>query len=294
MNWGAFDLNLLIVFDAVMRERNVTKAGQRIGLSQPAVSHALSRLRYMLKDELFVRTPGGMTPTPRAEQLALPLRNALTGLQLALEPEAFVAAESERRFALAVNNYAAVVLAPRGRRRGRGGAARSARPAAKRDARRQGAARSRGPRAGDRQLRRPRRAVRAPRPARRPVRGGAAARPSGDGRAPQSAAFRRGVRGAAASRHLVERRRYGLHRPLAWRKRLGAADCPSRALSRGGDDPFAVGHGCDAETPRRRGIRQRQRPRVSESCFAIRRSSARRCFGTAVSTASRATAGYAS
>jgi DNA-binding transcriptional LysR family regulator len=113
MNWGAFDLNLLIVFDAVMRERNVTKAGQRIGLSRPAVSHALSRLRYMLKDELFVRTPGGMTPTPRAEQLALPLRNALTGLQLALEPEAFVAAESERRFALAVNNYAAVVLAPR-------------------------------------------------------------------------------------------------------------------------------------------------------------------------------------
>src|SRR6266851_4745403 len=57
MNWGAFDLNLLIVFDAVMQERSVTRAGSRIGLSQPAMSHALNRLRYMLKDELFVRTP---------------------------------------------------------------------------------------------------------------------------------------------------------------------------------------------------------------------------------------------
>ena len=52
MNWGAFDLNLLIVFDAVMQERSVTRAGSRIGLSQPAMSHALNRLRHMLKDEL--------------------------------------------------------------------------------------------------------------------------------------------------------------------------------------------------------------------------------------------------
>src|ERR1700694_4146182 len=51
MNWGAFDLNLLIVFDAVMQERSVTRAGNRIGLSQPAMSHALKRLRHMLKDE---------------------------------------------------------------------------------------------------------------------------------------------------------------------------------------------------------------------------------------------------
>ena len=72
MNWGAFDLNLLIVFDAVIEERNVTRAGDKIGLSQSAVSHALSRLRHMLKDELFIRTPDGMVPTPRAEQLAVP------------------------------------------------------------------------------------------------------------------------------------------------------------------------------------------------------------------------------
>jgi DNA-binding transcriptional LysR family regulator len=112
MNWGAFDLNLLIVFDAVMQERNVTRAGGKIGLSQPAVSHALSRLRYMLKDELFIRTPDGMVPTPRAEQLAAPLRRALSDMQLALEPETFVPREATRLFVLALNNYAAVILAP--------------------------------------------------------------------------------------------------------------------------------------------------------------------------------------
>jgi DNA-binding transcriptional LysR family regulator len=112
MNWGAFDLNLLIVFDAVMQERSVTRAGSRIGLSQPAMSHALNRLRYMLKDELFVRTPDGMAPTPRAEALAQPLRHALSEMQLALEPAEFDPTTADRRFALAVNNYSAVVLAP--------------------------------------------------------------------------------------------------------------------------------------------------------------------------------------
>ena len=112
MNWGAFDLNLLIVFDAVMQERNVTRAGQKIGLSQPAMSHALNRLRYMLKDQLFVRTPEGMVPTPRAEQLAAPLRRALSEMQLALQPESFVAQQADRRFTIAVNNYAAVAVSP--------------------------------------------------------------------------------------------------------------------------------------------------------------------------------------
>jgi DNA-binding transcriptional LysR family regulator len=112
MNWGAFDLNLLIAFDAVMRERSVTRAGDRIGLSQPAMSHALNRLRYMLKDELFIRTPAGMVPTPRAEALGPPLRNALSEMQHALEPADFDPASSERDFTLTVNNYAAVVIAP--------------------------------------------------------------------------------------------------------------------------------------------------------------------------------------
>src|SRR5437660_643842 len=73
-NLGAIDLNLLVVFDAVMQERNVTRAGQRINLSQPAMSHALARLRHVLKDGLFIRTPRGMVPTPRAEQLASHVR----------------------------------------------------------------------------------------------------------------------------------------------------------------------------------------------------------------------------
>src|SRR6266852_80604 len=110
MNWGAFDLNLLIVFDAVMQERSVTRAGSRIGLSQPAMSHALNRLRHLLKDQLFLRTPEGMVPTPRAEMLAQSVRNVLSEIQLALEPAAFEPGVSDRRFALAVNNYAAVVL----------------------------------------------------------------------------------------------------------------------------------------------------------------------------------------
>ena len=111
MNLSAFDLNLLLVFDAVMQERSVTRAGDRIGLSQPAMSHALNRLRHALKDELFIRTPDGMKPTPRAEQLAGPVRNALNEMQLALEPESFTPAQADRRFVLAINNYAAIVLA---------------------------------------------------------------------------------------------------------------------------------------------------------------------------------------
>jgi DNA-binding transcriptional LysR family regulator len=113
VNLSAFDLNLLTVFDAVMRERSVTRAGASIGLSQPAVSHALGRLRYLVGDELFVRTPAGMTPTPRAETLAEPLRNALTELRTALEPVVFEPATSDRRFNLALNNYAAFLIAPR-------------------------------------------------------------------------------------------------------------------------------------------------------------------------------------
>ncbi len=112
-NWRSFDLNLLTVFDAVMQERNVTRAGKSIGLSQPAMSHALTRLRHLLKDELFVPTRKGMVPTPRAEMLAQSVRHVLSEMQLALEPAAFDPAASDRRFTLAVNNYAAVVLTAR-------------------------------------------------------------------------------------------------------------------------------------------------------------------------------------
>jgi DNA-binding transcriptional LysR family regulator len=103
-------LNLLVVFDAVMQERSVTRAGHRLGLSQPAMSHALARLRHMLNDDLFIRSPKGMVPTPRAQQLALPVREALDGLQKSLEPPEFDPAKATRSFRIAVDNYAAVVL----------------------------------------------------------------------------------------------------------------------------------------------------------------------------------------
>lgn len=111
MNLRNFDLNLLLVLDAMLRERSVIRAAEALALSQPALSHALNRLRYLLKDRLFVRTPEGMMPTPRAEQLALPVRKALNDLELALEMEKFSPATADRRFVIAVNNYAAVTLA---------------------------------------------------------------------------------------------------------------------------------------------------------------------------------------
>ena len=107
---AALDLNLLVVFDAIMRDRSVTRAGQRLGLSQPAMSHALTRLRHMLKDELFVRSPNGMVPTPRAEELATPIRIALDGLQQSLETVQFDPSKATATFRIAVDNYAAIVL----------------------------------------------------------------------------------------------------------------------------------------------------------------------------------------
>jgi DNA-binding transcriptional LysR family regulator len=105
------DLNLLRVFDAVLRERSVVRAADALAISQPAVSHALNRLRHALKDRLFVRTPSGMIPTPRAEELALPVRKALNDLELAVEGNSFDPASADRHFMIAVNNYAAVVAA---------------------------------------------------------------------------------------------------------------------------------------------------------------------------------------
>lgn len=108
---ATFDLNLLLVLEAVLETRSVTRAADKLGLSQPALSHALNRLRWRLKDQLFVRTPEGMAPTPRAEMLAEPVRRMLAELQRALAAEAFAPETAERTFSVAVNNYAAVVLA---------------------------------------------------------------------------------------------------------------------------------------------------------------------------------------
>ena len=86
----AVDLNLLRLFDAVYRSRNVSRAAEALGLTQPAASHGLTRLRLLLGDALFTRTPGGVAPTPRAERLAVSVQSALATLQEALsEPERF-------------------------------------------------------------------------------------------------------------------------------------------------------------------------------------------------------------
>ena len=84
MNVRDVDLNLLRVFDAVLREGGVTPAASLLGLTQPAVSNALARLRKLFGDALFVRTPAGMEPTPFARELAEPVRQALALLESAL------------------------------------------------------------------------------------------------------------------------------------------------------------------------------------------------------------------
>src|SRR6185437_17118703 len=94
------DLNLLRVFDVLLEERNVTRAGARLGLTQSAVSHALNRLRYSLNDELFVRGPSGMQPTPRALEMGPQVHAALSQLQAAIVLSDFDPAVSERRFTL--------------------------------------------------------------------------------------------------------------------------------------------------------------------------------------------------
>ncbi len=117
ISWANVDLNLLVVFDGIMQDGSLTRAGRRLGLSQPATSHALSRLRHMLHDELFIRGPDGMQPTPRALQMAEPVREALTLLRLTLEPEAFDPRVTHRKFTLAVNNFAARAIIPQLTRR---------------------------------------------------------------------------------------------------------------------------------------------------------------------------------
>src|SRR3954469_798725 len=106
------DLNLLRVFDVMLEERSVTRAGARLGLTQSAVSHALNRLRYMLDDELFVRGPAGMQPTPRAVEMGPQVHAALNQLQAALAPSDFDPRTSERRFTVMTGTYACAILAP--------------------------------------------------------------------------------------------------------------------------------------------------------------------------------------
>jgi DNA-binding transcriptional LysR family regulator len=93
------DLNLLRLFDAVYRARSVSRAAEALGLTQPAASHGLTRLRLLLGDALFTRTPGGVAPTPRADRLAVAVQAALATLEKALhEPDRFEPQVSRKTF----------------------------------------------------------------------------------------------------------------------------------------------------------------------------------------------------
>jgi DNA-binding transcriptional LysR family regulator len=112
MNLRSLDLNLLVVFDAVFNELNITKAGRKIGLSQSSVSNSLARLRGHLNDELFLRGPGSLRPTPRALELAAPIRSTLLNLEGLLDPKKFDPSTESRVFTIVASDYFAVTLAP--------------------------------------------------------------------------------------------------------------------------------------------------------------------------------------
>ncbi|HET7314488.1 LysR family transcriptional regulator [Salinisphaera sp.] len=113
VNIRDIDLNLLVMLDALLRERSVTRAAEAMHITQPAMSNALKRLRKLLGDPVLVRTAGGMQPTARAEQLRRPLRHALAQMEAAIAPNrAFEPATAERLFTLLITDYAASVLMP--------------------------------------------------------------------------------------------------------------------------------------------------------------------------------------
>jgi len=107
------DLNLLLVFRALLQERSVTRAARRLFLGQPAVSGALKRLRGAFGDELFVRTPRGMQPTPRASQLAQQIEPLLLSVHQALtQPPQFDPATAQRVFRIGLTDALEVALMP--------------------------------------------------------------------------------------------------------------------------------------------------------------------------------------
>src|SRR3546814_13896148 len=98
MNLKDIDLNLLVVFEELLKQGSVSAAAASLGVSQPGVSNALNRLRRLLGDELFLRTSRGMVPTPYADALAGPLAEALDAIRDTLNARAiFVPADSQRR-----------------------------------------------------------------------------------------------------------------------------------------------------------------------------------------------------
>ncbi|MGY4502176.1 DNA-binding transcriptional LysR family regulator [Bradyrhizobium sp. GM24.11] len=113
MNLASIDLNLLVAFEALMEERNVTRAGERVGLAQPSMSSVLTRLRALFGDDLFVRSASGMRPTAKALALARPISEALGQIRGVLAPaSSFDPATARRRLSIAVTDYGDLVVIP--------------------------------------------------------------------------------------------------------------------------------------------------------------------------------------
>jgi DNA-binding transcriptional LysR family regulator len=114
MNLRGFDLNLLVIFDTLVAERNITRAAKAIGMTPSAVSHALQRLRQTFNDPLFERSPMGMVPTRRAQELTPFVRTALHSIRhgIALHRD-FDAATSQRTFSIRLSHFMSECLLPR-------------------------------------------------------------------------------------------------------------------------------------------------------------------------------------
>ncbi|HVL75030.1 MAG TPA: LysR family transcriptional regulator, partial [Noviherbaspirillum sp.] len=113
MHISRIDLNLFTVFEAIFSEGSVTRASERLNLTQPAISHALGRLRQLFDDPLFVRQGHAMVPTPLARQVIEPVRQALRGLEVTLAGvQAFEPASASKRFNLAVRDVLETTVLP--------------------------------------------------------------------------------------------------------------------------------------------------------------------------------------
>ena len=113
MNLKNIDLNLLVYLDVLLRERNVTRAAESLGISQPAMSNGLRRLRELFSDPLLVRTSGGMSPTERAERLQPKVREVVASIKKVVQPDRqFDAASANRVFRISVSDYSESTLLP--------------------------------------------------------------------------------------------------------------------------------------------------------------------------------------
>ena len=113
MNLAAINLNLLVAFEALLEQRSITKAADQLQMGQPAMSAALSRLRVLFEDELFVRLGRQMQPTLKAQTIALGILAALQQIRQTVTPSpAFEPTSSDRTFAIGSSDYSSFVLVP--------------------------------------------------------------------------------------------------------------------------------------------------------------------------------------